>query len=1111
MQGSSEPPFPERDDMSVTPTGQAGIKKEKASSVLKRLGGPRPALLSDNKWELVIPALKVASITSIALALAASLIGVYLFTNSGTSQPKEPHCSPLKAPFVGRQFTCGPDKSGHCPVDWVVSLAGIVILVNLFFAALFRGLLVRSSPNMFTRRHTKGSRQPQDPDTLVQTSSSSSSQEFRSSFSTSEVRTVQTSQVIRKTTTLSQGDGQQTVTTSEVTTPGRTVTTHYVVKQESSSTDHTDRSDKKSKVQRARKTREMTQGDDQQTVTTSEVTTPGRTVTTHYMVKQESSSTGHTDHGDKKSKVQRARKTREMTQRDDQQTVTTSEVTTPGQTVTTHHVVKQESSSTGLTDRGDKKNKAQRARKTQGTNRVTKKPAEMAQTKQISDIIGQTDKVLTAREALLLWAQRTTDRYPGVKVTDFTKSWKDGLAFNAILHRNRPDLIDWRTLRIKSPRDNLELAFSVLEKECGVTRLLDPEDVDTPDPDERSLITYISSLYDVFSEPPEYHPFADSEKLRKVEEYKELASTLNLWIQGMTRALQDHTFPCTLVEVKALLVENNKLRVTDIPPKLHDKQKLFHLYTLLQNTFRETGSVDIETELQFDTIEKNWNQLMLALQTRDQAIRDEISRLEKLQRLAEKLHREAKQCDRRIDDIEKKVIEEEMRIQRLHSMDAVQNCDQIQAELNVIDENIQTMFKEVESLRDGHYHQTHEVHKRVQNLHQRWITIHTTFTTTLLNPLSTRVAKTEERQVTKRRQVAYEQHLVETNEAFKFLQECLDWVNGKLKFLHSAEYGGDLPSVKSLLEKHQTEHQAISQFHRNIDQCATRKNQFRGDEQELYCRLLSKLEKNYSELVILSNRRLTDLEILLDFIQSSTNELMWMNRKEEIEVTRDWSSVTLNIVEIEQYQETFSSELEKREIQFNAITDRGQSLKLQKHPASNCIEAYLSAMQSQWYWLLQLSICLDEHLRNASSYHQFFTEAKECEQWLAHVEEQLTTTFSRKTFPIDEGESLLKQMLDLKEDMTHYKNIVISLVDRSKGIVPLKQRRQPLSEPLKITAICSYKQLNMTIIRKEECWLHDNSQKIKWKVINSAGTEGLVPGVCFVIPPPNFEATDLAQ
>ena len=55
---------------------------------------------------------------------------------------------------------------------------------------------------------------------------------------------------------------------------------------------------------------------------------------------------------------------------------------------------------------------------------------------QISDIVvGQED--LSAKEALLRWAQKTTHKYPGVDVKDFTQSWRDGLAFNAIIHRNR--------------------------------------------------------------------------------------------------------------------------------------------------------------------------------------------------------------------------------------------------------------------------------------------------------------------------------------------------------------------------------------------------------------------------------------------------------------------------------------------------------------------------------------------------------------------------------------------------------------------------------------------------------------------------------------------------
>ena len=52
-----------------------------------------------------------------------------------------------------------------------------------------------------------------------------------------------------------------------------------------------------------------------------------------------------------------------------------------------------------------------------------------------------------------------------------------------------------------------------------------------------------------------------------------------------------------------------------------------------------------------------------------------------------------------------------------------------------------------------------------------------------------------------------------------------------------------------------------------------------------------------------SKKRLADLEMLQDFIQSATTELIWLNEKEEIEISRDWSSKSLNVTEIERYYE----------------------------------------------------------------------------------------------------------------------------------------------------------------------------------------------------------------
>lgn len=204
---------------------------------------------------------------------------------------------------------------------------------------------------------------------------------------------------------------------------------------------------------------------------------------------------------------------------------------------------------------------------------------------QISDIVvGQEDN-LTAREALLRWARRSTAKYPGVRVNDFTGSWRDGLAFSALIHRNRPDLIDWRDSRSRRPRERLEQAFHVVEREYGVTRLLDPEDVDTNEPDEKSMITYLSSLYDVFPEPPQMHPLFDMESQRRVQEYRELAQQLLYWCREKTSLLQERAFPTTLIELKRLLSDLNRFRSEEVPPRQRDKQRLFTIYKELEKYF----------------------------------------------------------------------------------------------------------------------------------------------------------------------------------------------------------------------------------------------------------------------------------------------------------------------------------------------------------------------------------------------------------------------------------------------------------------------------------------------------------------------------------------------
>uniref|UniRef100_A0A8C8YPE9 Utrophin n=1 Tax=Prolemur simus TaxID=1328070 RepID=A0A8C8YPE9_PROSS len=102
-----------------------------------------------------------------------------------------------------------------------------------------------------------------------------------------------------------------------------------------------------------------------------------------------------------------------------------------------------------------------------------------------------------SEKILLSWVRQTTRPYSQVNVLNFTTSWTDGLAFNAVLHRHKPDLFSWDKVVRMSPIERLEHAFSKAQAYLGIEKLLDPEDVAVQLPDKKSIIMYLTSLFEV--------------------------------------------------------------------------------------------------------------------------------------------------------------------------------------------------------------------------------------------------------------------------------------------------------------------------------------------------------------------------------------------------------------------------------------------------------------------------------------------------------------------------------------------------------------------------------------------------------------------------------------
>ncbi|KAK4688455.1 hypothetical protein P7C73_g1661, partial [Tremellales sp. Uapishka_1] len=251
-------------------------------------------------------------------------------------------------------------------------------------------------------------------------------------------------------------------------------------------------------------------------------------------------------------------------------------------------------------------------------------------------IAGITEEGLSARDGLLLWCQRKTAPYPEVQVVNFKQSFSDGLALCALIHRHRPELLDWNSLDKSDRRGNTALAFKVAEESLGIPRLLEVADLcDVEVPDERSVMTYVAEFFHKFSSEDKAETVA-----RRVEKFAELMQ--GIWsnkndferrMENLQAALATTQSswsaspgPTTYPEAISHLSQFAEYKKTSKRAWVKERQELAALYSNIQTKLRTYGlrSWEPRDGLRLQDLEGVWGTFLVAEGKRSRAINAQI-------------------------------------------------------------------------------------------------------------------------------------------------------------------------------------------------------------------------------------------------------------------------------------------------------------------------------------------------------------------------------------------------------------------------------------------------------------------------------------------------------
>ncbi|XP_072425255.1 spectrin beta chain, non-erythrocytic 1-like isoform X1 [Chiloscyllium punctatum] len=602
---------------------------------------------------------------------------------------------------------------------------------------------------------------------------------------------------------------------------------------------------------------------------------------------------------------------------------------------------------------------------------------------QIQDITVETHdnrETRSAKDALLLWCQMKTAGYPNVNIRNFTSSWKDGMAFNALIHKHRPDLVDFNKLKQSNATYNLQQAFNIAEQQLGVTKLLDPEDVYTENPDEKSIITYVVAFYHYFSkmkalavEGKRIGKVLDNaiETQKMIDKYEQLASDLLIWIEQTIIVLNSRKFANSLAGVQQQLQAFNTYRTVEKPSKFQEKGNLEVLLFSIQSRMRANNQkvyTPHEGKLISD-INRGWERLEKAEHERELALRNELIRQEKLEQLARRFDRKALMRETWLCENQRLVSQDNFGYDLSAVEAAMKKHEAIEADIAAYEERVQTLVDVSLELEAENYHDIKRINARKDNIMRLW--------EYLLELLNARRARLEMN--------------LALQKIFQEMLHIIDWMDEMKVRLLSQDFGKHLMGVEDLLQKHTLVEADIAIQADRLKLVNAGALKFAEDEGYTPCDpnvikdRVNHLELCYEELCVLAAERKARLEqsrCLWRFFWEMAETEGWIREREQIFSSQDYGKDITSIVILQSKHKALEDELGGLSTHLQQTIKEGRDMIAQKHFASPEIKKRIDEVLAMWKDLEELAAFRKQNLQDAQNFFQFQVDADDVKIWL---------------------------------------------------------------------------------------------------------------------------------